>query len=195
MIFFMGLPRCGGQTITNIMGDLYPHLKPWHSIEYNKWEEVFNAKCSAIIECFAPIDWCLRCDIRKPHKFILNVRPLDPWFDSCARFRKIARDRNWNHPMWRYPIEQWRDYYWEYRRYLVDKLAREGFKLEFVNVWEVQTIGEFCSTCKLDCPPALSKTLLPNIDRYARLSPAMTPAASSPQVTATFNSFLNPLGG
>lgn len=195
MIFFMGLPRCGGQSITNIMGDLYPGLRPWHSVEADKWDELINESCSAVVECFAPIDYCLRIKVRQPHIFIDNYRDMDSWFESCLKVRPRAIEKGWNHPLWRYPVDQWCDYYWEYKFNFKDKLHREGADIRYASVFGKRTYSEFLRECFLPCPDHLVNTMLPNLDRYGRRFPALPQSISNPLVSSEFDRALNPLLG
>lgn len=195
MIYFMGLPRCGGQSITNIMGDIYPGLTPWHSVEADKWDDHVNESCSAVVECFAPIDYCLRSKIRPPHVFIDNYRDIDSWFESCLKVRQRAIEMRWNHPMWLYHPSQWRDYYWEYKFNLKDKLHSEGIEIRYASVFGKTTYREFLRECFLPCPDHLVNTALPNLDRYGRRFAALPAGITSPQAANEFYSALNPIFG
>jgi hypothetical protein len=190
MIFFIGLPRCGGQSINQVMKKLYPHLDPWHSVEADKWDAKINHKCSAIVECFAPLNWCIKCPIRKPHTFVYNHRDVDSWYESCIRFRDRAKERRWNHPLWNLSECQWRDYHAEHAFSAFKLLKHEMIELKYVSVWECKTVKEFADKCGLPCPSGVGNFLIPNVDRYGRLVPGQLPQFTNSENVNTFNSFL-----
>jgi hypothetical protein len=137
----------------------------------------------------------MRSKVRRPHLFIENVRDVDAWFESCLKVHPRAIERKWNHPLWRYPVEQWRDYFWEYKFNLRDKLHSEGVEIILVNIFNKTTYGEFARKCALPCPDHLVNRTLPNIDRYGRRFVSLPPAIGNPLVTNEFTNALNPLLG
>ena len=108
-IFGVGLPRCAGQTLRSALSLLYPKNRVWHS-PGNRWyklEEKGNW-CSAV-EVFASPLWL---ETNFPGSiYIYNNRELDSWLGSCTRSYQLSQDQNWNHPLWRYPLSQFEDYY------------------------------------------------------------------------------------
>lgn len=109
-VIAIGLPRSGGQTLQKALqillgkevvhapGKALPHLLSSQSV-------------GGMVEAFAPVEYLIH---RAPHaKLIYNDRKRDDWWRSCARV--YHQSSAWNHPIWKYPFEQFPEYYNEYR--------------------------------------------------------------------------------
>jgi hypothetical protein len=62
------------------------------------------------VEVYAPIKW-LADYPGGPHLFIHNTRDKDSWLRSCTKVYRRSQESNWNHPIWKYPLEHFSDYY------------------------------------------------------------------------------------
>ena len=109
MVFGIGLPRCGGQTLQAALSILTKKTVV-HSPGRSLPQVIGRNDIAGAVEVFAPIPYLLRefpdC------KLILNGRPEDKWFASCVSV--YGQSKHWNHPIWYYPLTQFKDYRSEY---------------------------------------------------------------------------------
>lgn len=96
---------------------------------------------------YAPIKW-LADYPGGPHLFIHNVRDKDSWLASCTKVYQKSQDQNWNHPIWRYPLEQFSDYYDDWHERI--RTAFVGHRT--VNVVEEPNWKRLCKILKCDVP-------------------------------------------
>lgn len=109
-VFGVGLPRCGGQTLQAALSTLFKR-NVWHS-PGNNWHVIDESPCLGAVEVFASPFWL---EENYPGSiYIYNYRDIDSWVTSCARNYRRSQQRNWNHPLWRYPLSQFEAYYTEY---------------------------------------------------------------------------------
>lgn len=157
-VFGVGLPRSGGQTLQNALARVLGG-SVFHSPGAD-WEKM-GTGFTAAVEVFAPIDWLLH---RHPDaKFIINVRDQESWYQSCERVYEQSRD--WNNPLWKYPIYQFRDYYEEYLDSRMSSLS--SYPGPQCLVWDLTQDPHWNALCKfLDVPEP--EYPFPNIDAVGR---------------------------
>lgn len=158
-IFGIGLPRCGGQTLQMALGTV-TGKRIWHSVgkHYNQ----IQPDHGGAVECFAPVSWL---DDNYPDcKFVWNLRDVDSWLASCERvYHKSA---GWNHPLWLYPLSQFRDYYEEY----CDNLRRwckSVYLEDRILQWNIMENPSWQPLCDFLGVPVPNERF-PNVDRVGR---------------------------
>lgn len=174
MIWCLGLPRSGGQSLLCLFSEC--QWEAWHSIEYDRWG-VVSRHTRAIIECYAPVQWCID-NYRQPKhdskpKFVMNIREdKKSWITSCEKMLVRATKHSWSHPLWRRPKSQWPDFYDEYydqKYYDLDRLGCEYITID-VTQNRQQDLKNFVSFTGLQWP----HKSWPNYDRFARFNARMT---------------------
>ena len=166
MIYCVGLPRCGGQTLHTVLRALYPGRTVLHSVESDKWDTV-NKDCVALVECYAPVLWCMKMYQWESHTFIINHRQVDQWFASCKRMLPRAIKRKWNHPLWTYPESQWYDYYEAYIHDTRNALICLGARYFEIDATKQHDFRYFCE--RLGYTGSFNVNLRwPNIDKFGR---------------------------
>lgn len=195
MIWGIGLPRTGGQTLLNALYYLHDRRgEYWHSIQSDKWN-IVNQNTVACVEVFAPIRWCERFNGK--HKYILNYRrDSAAWFESCCKFIERSKTQMWNHPLWMRSPCQWQDYYDEY--YFCKKEYLESSKLDYLEVdvtecgnkgWRI--LADFLNVeSNSQYPP------WPNIDKFSRYQALQgSPPGQLEHDIKYFNEFLGQING
>ena len=124
MIYGMGLPRHGGQTLKNALHAIFgPEFKYYHSVSFTHWHVAAEPTTMAVLECFAPIKWCVENFRQCEHCFIVNRRiDTQAWLASMKKVHRRAHDERWNHPIWCYHPSQWERYAEEYYDSLEDQM-------------------------------------------------------------------------
>jgi hypothetical protein len=127
----------------------------WHSPGAN-WDH----DDGGAVEVFAPLAWLER---DYPNSlYIENKREKAAWFASCERaYRKSAR---WTHPIWRYPLSQFPDYYDQYYGQL-HRLQRE-LGLEWLK-WDITATPGWQPLCVFLGVNEPNEPF-PNVDRFGR---------------------------
>ena len=169
MIYCIGLPRCGGQTLHFALKHLFPGRDVWHAIEHDKWN-VVTKNCVAIVECFAPIEWCIESFNLEPHIFIINDRDPDEWFASCKKFRERSHDHHWNHPLWQYPESQWSEYRLNYIHQSINALSWYGANYFVIDVTKQNDYSALINGLGYS-GPVQPTAVWPNLDKFGRLAP------------------------
>lgn len=115
-VFGVGLPRSGGQSLQAALSKLFKQ-QVWHS-PGNDWSVIDEKLCLGAVEVFASPTWL---EENYPGSlYIYNYRDFDSWMESCSRNYRRSQTRHWNHPIWRYPLSQFKEYYVEYYDRWVD---------------------------------------------------------------------------
>ena len=156
-IFVVGLPRCGGQTITRALQMLFPNYPVWHS-PGNAWSKMGGGFLAAT-EVFAPIPWLER---RYPGSiYLYNDRDEESWFRSCQSV--YGQSSQWNHPLWKYSLSQFMDYRKDYnfnQTSFNQSIPPERRKI--INIIDNPNWAELCDALQLD-PPNMP---FPKIDQF-----------------------------
>lgn len=105
------MPRSAGQTLQTALYHLLPNRGAiWHSPGNSErcWRAIRGGDLGAV-EIFAPLEYLNR---EFPNSlFIWNCRDLDTWWASCKSVYEKSQKQNWNNPLWKYPIDQFPEYY------------------------------------------------------------------------------------
>lgn len=178
MIFGVGLPRSAGQTLQAAISTVTG--KPcYHSIGVN-YGLLKPDEHSGAVECFAPVKW-----LDKKYRgclFIFNTRNRHEWFKSCARVYEKSAD--WNHPLWKYPLNQFQAHYDDYYATIERHFTHPRFS-DRVLVWDVVRNPEWCHLCDFLGVDEPSESF-PNMDRVGRSVPTQDNAQPSPPVGGGF---------
>lgn len=159
MIFGIGLPRSAGQTLGAALQTLYPEYKVWHSITGPNWH-VLDDTAVAAVEVYAPYQWLER---HWPGSlFIANYRDPESWLGSCERLYGKSQERNYNHPLWKYPPSSWLDYYNDYHEQIENRVPEH--RLLWWNILEDPTWDSVCDFLDVPVPDAP----FPNVDKHGR---------------------------
>lgn len=102
MIYGIGLPRSGGQSLCKALAILCGECV------HSPGNQPINAP--AAVEVFRHPRSILQED--PDAKFILNVRDPENWLRSCSRVYHKSKD--WNHPIWKYPLRDFEVYRQDY---------------------------------------------------------------------------------
>lgn len=162
-VMCLGLPRSGGQTLQAALQMLYPGEVIWHS-PGNKWADMDSAgPWRGAVEVFAPPRW-----IRQHYsnvKFIVNYRQKESWLKSCQVV--YPKSPHWNHPIWKYPLSQFIDYYDAYYDAIHRQLEGENYLFTDFTVYPVWQI--LCTFLGKPVP----KYEFPNVDSVRRIDSAI----------------------
>lgn len=102
-IFCVGLPRCGGQSLTRALSLLLGGGPVVHSPGKDL---AAIERCLGATEVFLPIPFL---EVRWPGStYIMNERDSPSWMESCESVYGESHD--WNHPLWKYPLDAFRSY-------------------------------------------------------------------------------------
>lgn len=111
MVYCIGLPRSGGQSLQTALSIALQGSvihSPGNNLQ--AWEDIRAGKHVAAVEVFAPLPWLL--EEHPGCMVIFNSRDIDSWHKSCESV--YGKSAGWNHPIWKYRIDQFCDYYQEY---------------------------------------------------------------------------------
>lgn len=157
MIFGIGLPRCGGQTLHHALATL-TGKKIMHS-PGRRWG-LLTPDYGGAVECFAPIPWLLK--MYPGCKFVWNMRDFEPWLASCQRV--YNQSHKFNHPLWLHPLEQFEAYREDYYIRTVNSIY--GRADRFLR-WDITANPSWEPLCEfLELP--VPHTRFPNVDRVGR---------------------------
>lgn len=155
MIWGVGLPRSGGQTLQEAI-TILTGRQCWHSIEAHRWDDTIKPEDAGAVEVYAPISW-LRKYPGGPHLFIFNRRNLDNWLASCEKVYEQSQRENWNHPIWKYPLSQFPAYYFDW----VQRMKKCGEVIYNVDIVANPTWDRLCDILGVE-PPGVP---FPNKDK------------------------------
>jgi len=151
----IGLPRCGGQTLQEVLRTLLG--EPCMHSPGNKWWAI--DKYRAIVEVYVhpdTLDERYEGDVL----YIMNHRREPDWLRSCSERHQLAQSDAWNHPIWRHPIEDFPRYRAEYlqSRCILPPERLLVWDLVSVPVWQIP-----CEFLGADIPDEP----FPKVDRFA----------------------------
>lgn len=150
-VFAIGLPRCGGQTLQMALAYLFRRCVhspgcDWRILDGN----------IAFTEVYLHPDTLIERYGAENCVFLLNVRPMDSWLESCrAVYHKSTL---WNHPIWRYPLEG----FCRFRQRYLD--ARTGCGASVIHLVEHPEWDELCSALGVPVPDVG----FPRVDRHRK---------------------------
>lgn len=157
-IFGVGLPRSGGQTLQKALAHLLPG-QVFHS-PGKSWYKMGD-DFAAAVEVFAPIQYLL--NHWPDAKFILNVRDINPWLESCKAV--YSKSGDWNNPLWFHPLDQFQAYHEAYISERLSYLA-SYFPHQAI-IWDITRTPSWEPLCKLlDVP--VPDVEFPNVDPVRR---------------------------
>lgn len=159
MIHCCGLPRSAGQSLSSVLNILYPGLPVIHSVEGNRWDVVHDGVL-ATVETYAPYTWLERH--WEDSLYIVNWRESESWYTSCRRVYQKSQDQNWSHPIWKYPLDSFLDYYNEYFDRIKSTFPKD--RLLWWNIIENPSWGPICDFLGLPVP----EVAFPNVDKHGR---------------------------
>jgi hypothetical protein len=160
MIFGIGLPRSAGQTLQNCLGILGHNTI--HS-PGNKLAQCASDGFESFVEVFAPVSYLLDT-YGLESVFILNFRDVDPWMNSCHRV--YSKSAGWNHPIWKYELDQFPAYRADYEACQLDSLKIANARYL---TWDITTYpfwDAICDFLGVDEPDVE----FPNVDNHGRAS-------------------------
>ena len=146
MIWGVGLPRCAGQTLQEAI-HILTGRQVWHSIEAHRWGDSLSSEDAGAVELYAPTKW-LADYPGGPHLFINNTRDKESWLASCTKVYQQSQEENWNHPIWRYPLDQFADYYDDWN----ERLRRSSIPVKTVNIVADPSWERLCKILEVPVP-------------------------------------------
>jgi len=148
-IWSVGLPRSGGQSLQAALAQLLGR-PVWHS-PGNRWDHMeASGDYAGAVEVFAPFSWL---NLTYPDSiFIWNERDTTSWLESCRSVYEKSQKQHYNHPIWRYPLSQFVDYYLDaYSRWIVFRDAHPGQCFE-IAIIEYPNWVQLCDLLEIPIP-------------------------------------------
>lgn len=158
MIFAVGLPRSGGQSLLQALTVLTGR-QFWHSISPTRWH-VLEPHHGGAVEVYAPICW-LEKRYPGPHQYIVNVRACQPWLASCERQWPRSQNDHWNHPLWRYHPTQMTAYRAAYEQMRKKELGDKATL--WLDITQQRGYEVLAAFLRVDTPPLE----WPRVDRFS----------------------------
>lgn len=151
MIYAIGLPRCGGQSLCEALAILTGSCV--HSPGSNP------IVAASAVEVFRQPRSILRND--PDARFIINMRHEAEWIASCEAVYRKSED--WNHPLWKYPLADFADYRREYLQTRVSQTLGQGVStmVIWLDEYRWEPLCRFLDVSIPDVP-------FPTVDRVRR---------------------------
>jgi len=174
MVFGIGLPRCGGQTLQAALAEL-TGKQIIHSPGKSLPQLIgLEDSIGGAVEVFAPVPYLL--ENFPDCKLILNIRDKNAWLNSCVSVFRASS--GWNHPIWFYPLDHFRHYAGEYldvrERYITSlRPKKRTLVTDITRAAEWDRLAEFLEVPVPDKP-------FPRVDNVKEsiMAPAPTPPSS-----------------
>jgi hypothetical protein len=160
-IFGIGLPRSGGQSLQHALVQLTGRAII-HSPGVQLYRYMQDDSIAGAVEVFAPLVWLER---EYPDSlYVYNERCTDDIVKSCRR--AYADSAQWNHPIWKYHIGQFRDYCQSYKldHQVETHVMMIGGRVLFHDFVKLPRWDELCAF--LDVP--VPDEPYPRVDRFKR---------------------------
>lgn len=160
MIFGIGLPRSAGQTLQHCLSIL--GYQTVHS-PGNNLTSCIHTGHENFVEVFAPVPYLLRLDPNAV--FILNFREYDSWINSCHKVYQKSQQLNWNHPIWKYQLDQFGEFREDYEERALHHLHKFSVRYITWNIIECPQWDPLCDLLGVEEP----EHLFPDVDRHGRV--------------------------